>query len=784
MLAVVGVLISLTSGACSCESELGEQTLCDSETQCGEGEVCLGGVCLPDEGGDGDGSQDVDSDGDGDGGGEECGTDEFICGTSCCFAEEVCEDGTCMPICGGTRCGVDCCDGEDLCLGDSCVTPLGDCEATEDCGLEEICEPSLGRCLSRDEVGVCEYRPPVGVFAPEVGCEWRPDGLPNPNRGDIVATPVVANLTDDNGDGFTNTEDVPNIVFPSFNRNNQGCCNVPATVRILHGACKDDGSMETIASISEPAINNDSGLALADLNNNGVPEIIGVTNIGGNPRGTVAFTRVSDDGTEWEVLWHNEEYPRWNVHTRGGAVVSVADLNGDGNPEVIIGNVVLNGQTGELLWDGLVTSNGQGGIGNNAFLGPSGTVADLTLDGYQEVIAGNTVYTHDGEVLWSYNFETSNSACQGALACDGFNGVANISGGSHPEVIIVREGQIFVIDHTGELVWKVDVPKDSCSRNESGPPTVADFNGDGYREIGTAGADFYVVAKMQCDVDEWADLGCAERGILWKTPNRDCSSRATASSVFDFDGDGRAEVVYADEVAFRIYDGTTGAVLFEDTSHASNTRIEMPIIVDTHNDGRAEVLVASAYGNRGNQPGLRVWRDADNNWVRTRRIWNQHGYSVTNINEDGSVPAVPERNWENPRLNNFRQNVQPAGLFDAPDLLVRSITVNEDECGMVQEVRMAITVANEGALSVPAGVDVVVRVRSGTEVLFDTWLETTQRLLPGQEEVFEINWSITPSLVNVPLEVEAVIDPDNAYNECDETNNELVSDGFSCMIQG
>ena len=53
----------------------------------------------------------------------------------------------------------------------------------------------------------------------------------------------------------------------------------------------------------------------------------------------------------------------------------------------------------------------------------------------------------------------------------------------------------------------------------------------------------------------------------------------TASSVFDFEGDGKAEMIYADEENFRIFDGTTGAVLFADDTHGSHTRIEMPVVV-------------------------------------------------------------------------------------------------------------------------------------------------------------------------------------------------------------
>ena len=784
---VFSVMVLFLLTACqSCEEELTGQA-CQADEDCGDDGQCVDERCVWAD----DADAGVDAEGD-DVGELSCDYNRVACGQICCPEGMICDGGLCEPVCSGTVCGSDdqlCCTGADICFGDGCVTPGEECERTEDCAIGELCEPTLGQCLPRDQIAVCEFIPPGGEFSPDVGCTWVSDGLPErAGRGDIVATPVVANLTDDNGDGLTNTDDIPNIVFPSFNRNNQGCCNVPATLRILHGECNADGTMETIASISEPAINNDSGVALADLDGSGVPEIIGVTNIGGQPRGTVAFKRVADDGTEWEVMWHNQDYPIWDVHTRGGANVSVADLDGDGVPEIIIGNVVLDGLTGELKWDGNVTSGGEGGIGNNAFLGPAGTVADITGDGYLEVVTGNTVYDHQGNVVWSYEYTGASSTCQGQLACDGYTAVADITNDGLPNVIIVRQGDVYILDPDGELVAQVELPLIDCDRgNESGPPTVADFNGDGYREIGTAGADYYMIIKLQCDVDDWEAQGCADRGILWKTPTQDCSSRATASSVFDFHGDGRAEVVYADEVAFRIYDGSTGEVLFEDTRHESNTRIEMPIIADVSNNGRAEVLVPSAYVNRGDRPGLWVWADADGHWVRTRRIWNQHAYHVTNINEDGSVPVAAERNWENDRLNNFRQNVQPDGLFDAPDLLVHEIVATNTPfvCSSEGVIRTEVTVGNDGALGVSEGVAVDLELRDEEGDLIEHQrVHTTERLLPGQTETLVVEWEMSAGLLNSSLQVWAMIDPDGEHNECDDDNNVLLLQEVECQLQG
>lgn len=710
---------------------------------------------------------------------------EAECDGVCCESGQECFQDLCVDPCAGTRCGAAfelCCTGADICLGEACLTPGDDCEVTEQCDVDEICEPTVGKCVPRDAVEVCEFIPPVGPFEPEIGCWW-PNPVPsvNPDSRHVVVAPIVGNLTDDNGDGLTDTNDVPNIVFLS---RTSGCCNKQGTLRILDGRCGPDGEMTTIASLDDVVMTNDAAPALGDLDGDGVPEIVAVKgqNLQSNgkvtPQGLVAWKRTSDDGSTWAPMWENDDYPTFNVHTRGGPTVGIADLDGDGNPEVFVGNVVLSGQDGTLKWDGNESSQDPVGIGNNAFLGPSSIAADVNLDGMQEIMAGNTLYAHDGTVLWTYEYTTSNSTCQGGLPCDGFAAVAEFDGDPEGELVIVRLGEVFVLNHDGTLLWQQEIVKDDCSRNESGPPTIADFDGDGRPEIGTAAADFYTVLDMDCDVDDWEDQGCFARGVLWATPNQDCSSRVTASSVFDFEGDGKAEMVYADERNFRIFDGTTGAILFDDPTHSSNTRIEMPIVADVDNDGNSEIVVPSATNQ-----GIKVFKDPSDNWVRTRRIWNQHAYAVTNINEDGTVPATPDINWQNGRLNNFRQNIQPGGLFDAPNLVVESVEARGVGCGEDTEVLIRVTVSNAGALGVAPG-NTLVRIygSSGGDVTVIDDITLMTRLLPGQRELVEVTFSVPANWISDGYELGAIIDPDGTINECKEDDNEGTKDGADIVF--
>src|SRR5699024_4142347 len=149
---------------------------------------------------------------------------------------------------------------------------------------------------------------------------------------------------------------------------------------------------------------------------------------------------------------------------------------------------------------------------------------------------------------------------------------------------------------------------------------------------------------------------------LWDVKTQDNSSSTTGSSVFDFQGDGAAEVIYNDELFLRVYDGATGTVLFEEPN-SSYTALEYPVIVDDDNDGAAKIVVGSNDVECGDMlpdcattgtNGIKVFSDADDNWVATRRIWNQHTYHISNINEDGSVPKNEIASWTT--HNTYRLN--------------------------------------------------------------------------------------------------------------------------------
>ncbi|MFO0002001.1 MAG: FG-GAP repeat domain-containing protein, partial [bacterium] len=161
-----------------------------------------------------------------------------------------------------------------------------------------------------------------------------------------------------------------------------------------------------------------------------------------------------------------------------------------------------------------------------------------------------------------------------------------------PEVVLVANNYLWVLaGATGSELWSRRILGAVGAFGGGGAPTVADFDADGRPEVGIASGASYGVYDLDCTAPA-TPSGCADQGVLWATETEDSSSSSTGSSVFDFNGDGAAEVIYNDQFNFRIYDGRTGRVLFMEPS-SSRTRTENPAIADVDSDGDVEIVFTS-----------------------------------------------------------------------------------------------------------------------------------------------------------------------------------------------
>lgn len=685
-----------------------------------------------------------------------CCAEENLCGAFCCNEGELCRGGYCHLDCGqGVLCldsegGQTCCSPGQICFMNDCTSPGASCSSDGDCPLDGYCEETIGQCLPIP-TSQCNYYPPPGEFTPVVKWAWpTPEGPSvRPNMLDVLAPPVIGDM---DGDG------VPEVAFVSYR---DSCAGGPTDYRntgILTIVRGDTG--EEVLRVDDPErwLHANTAPALADLDLDGFPEVVVMSATQDK------FFAYKVNGT---ILWESDVYMS---NIRSGAV-AIADLDADGVPEVVFGRVVFD-NTGAMVCEG---AGGTGGDGNRGI----STMADMTGDGNLEIIAGNTVYLHDCTILW-----------QNVAVPDGFPAVGDLFNASGepgadgvPEVVLISVGNVYVLNgQDGSVLWG---PHAIPGGGYGGAPNLADFDGDGLVEIGTAGGSNMVVF----DPD-------GPDPVLWQVPSKDTSSHRTGSTVFDFEGDGEAEVIYSDECFVRIYKGSDGTILFQAPNN-TRTQFEYPLVVDIDGNGRSELVITSNRcvwdceslpGWSGPaRAGITVFADEQNNWVRTRKIWNQHAYHVTNINEDGTVPSPQQSNWQVPGLNNFRQNVQTWGVHNAPNATAEMFGGN---C-QGSSITLGMMVMNAGSKGIDPQMPVgFYRILPDDSRVLIGQAHTQGVLLPGMVEYVELVWPIPTDEDPLPTAFSFMAHVDDpalgqvAVNECEEGDNEVGPIQVMCdMVQ-
>ncbi len=659
-----------------------------------------------------------------------CCPDARACNGVCCDIDQSCLAQACIDDCGElARCGEPgaevCCDPGDVCYLGACTTPGIPCADDSECPEGEYCEDTLGNCLPRGVIDEdCEYHPPIGDFEPIVEWAWDGSDAEEPGSNQVMIPPMVANL--DLDDELDDTG-VPEIVFTSFTGSNYGGDGV---LRAIHG---DDGS--EYWSVTDNSYQTSGGTtpALGDIDDDGYIEIVTCSGDGGG-FGSGEAMAFEHDG---EFKWRSDDA---RVHCGWGGPV-IADLDEDGTPEIVIRYTVLDAD-GDVVW------SGRSSVG---VWMPDDypTVADVDLDGHPDVVGGNIVYDADGDVIWDV-----------APMGDGYPLVGDVDLDGDPDVVVVSGNTVRAHEGSdGDLLWG------PVAFGAGRMSVLANFDDDPEPEVGVP------------DQANYRSIDADDGDENWRMDIQDFSGLA-GSSVFDFDGDDIAEVVYADERQLRVFAGPDGEVLY-DRCNTSGTLWEYPVVADVDADEHAEIVVSTndpwsrcVDGSVGPH-GIQVFGEAADNWVRTRKIWNQHAYHVTNVNDDGSIPATEENNWEIPGLNNFRQQAQLTGVLDAPNLEAADLSMDEDRCP--NSVRLWARVRNTGAAGALPGVEVAFYLGDPVGDLIGV-ARTTIRLLPGESELVSVDFPLPFELQGENFRWYVMADDDGtgdgSLHECHEDDNQ------------
>lgn len=376
-------------------------------------------------------------------------------------------------------CGDVCCPDGDICSFNTCVTPGAECIDASECADGEYCEYSLGEpammggnmcqggltpatgkclpsppnCAPGEEPGdppkclaSCEYVPQPGPFKPTVKFHW--------DKGTVMMTPIVVQLDDDNCDMIVDERDIPEIVFSTF----------------INGVYQDNGTIRVISIVQDKLVEKWTYNAGA-MN----PIAPGRELAGGDIDGVPGNEVVACSTTGKTRAFKGDGTPLWTSTFAGGcAFVSIADLDQDGAPEVLVPGAVLDGKTGATK--------------TTLMNGTANTAADLDGDGQLDIVHARGAFNAAGGVMATTGLEGAYPAVAD-LDLDGQPEIAVIANGGanlpHHLLIwrhdpkmpngvqIIRPG----IDINGVLSPALCAPGSAGNTRGGGPPTIADIYG-------------------------------------------------------------------------------------------------------------------------------------------------------------------------------------------------------------------------------------------------------------------------------------------------------------------
>jgi hypothetical protein len=652
----------------------------------------------------------------------------IVCGPMnvCCADGQACIGEQCVDDCAsGVLCAGVCCEVGAVCIADECKLPTGPCEESLDCESGEFCEPTLEQCLPQfPEAGLCEFVE-IADFTPTLKWSWTESAV-QPDYKQAVSAPLIVDL---DGDG------VPEVAFTTKAPPH---AVITGYVRVLDGqtgAEKWDGATDALNGLN--LVNTTFSPAIADLDGDGPAEVVALATTGE----IIAFT--ADGAVKWRST-KPDDTPYTGFAMAYSSAISVADMDGDGLGEVVLGGVVLD-HTGKVI----------SGIGRELLsqvngYGMSSIIADVDGDGSQDVVGGNAAYTRDGVAIWTQPIP------------DGYPAIADFDGDGQPELVVTTGTGIRMQDAvTGAQLAFLGFGGDGLN----GPPTVADVDDDPALEIG-------IQRNSPCDYTIFDyDPGSAIFTAKWTTTLSVCSG-LIAATAFDFDGDKQVELVVHDDCDVFILSGQDGSTLLK-LQAAHGTWSEFTSIADVDGNKRADIafsanndyhLLNPGYcGNTGNN-GVYVYSDPEEKWMPTRRVWNQQSYHITNIKVDGSLPAPEPASWGPDGFNNYRVSFQGKGVFNAADLIV---DLEISGIGCPAQLVLRARVKNIGSLGVQAGIQVLFfeGVDAGGTLIGETM--TTMPLLPGAFELDELPYDLqSPDPVPIFVTVDGIDALSGIIPEC------------------
>jgi hypothetical protein len=458
------------------------------------------------------------------------------------------------------------------------------------------------------------------------GCKVDPDGMDAAPPCEEKAPPdsfePEAQWSWKGPDGFEQSVVTP-LVINLTDDNSDGeidLCDTPDVVVVAGPGQTDippsrlyvlDGATGEEHFFAEELVQWGATPAVGDIDGDGIPELVSV-----EPGLEGRLLAFEHDGS---LKWKSDEI--W-PQSRSSAI-ALADIDNDGDVEIIAGRSLYDHE-GKLTW-----------AKPNDRIYSASAAHDIDDDGELEVLVGHAAYDPDGTEVWA------RAEIEASIGTGLHPQVADMDDDGLPEVLVTSHEGIYMLEHDGTPIWSQKRPTgepDDWNR----PINIHDFTGDGVPGFGLSAKQHYAIHDPQANV-------------VWSADVSDISGQS-GGTAFDFLGAGLAQAIYSDENNVWVFDDLGSTLMM--TDRRSITIIEYPVVADVDDDGSAEILVVSNAGfdNIPNDWTVQAVRDVDDRWVPARRIWNQHTYHVTNVLEDGRIPQNEKPHWE--LLNTYRTQAQ------------------------------------------------------------------------------------------------------------------------------
>ena len=342
-------------------------------------------------------------------------------------------------------------------------------------------------------------------------------------------------------------------------------------------------SFGAVSTYSAGANSGPASIAVADVNGDGRPDLITA-----NSYSNTAGVLLGQVGGGFAAV---NSYP---IGANSGPVaIAVADVNGDGRPDLITANIssntagVLLGQVG----GGFAAVNSYPTGANS---GPTAiALADVNVDGRLDIITANYGNNTAGVLLGQAGggFAAITSYPTG----DAPTGiaVADVNSDGRPDLVTVNIGFNTVAVRLGQASGGFATVSSYPTGSSPRGIVVADVNGDGRLDLGTANASSNFVGVL---------LGQAGGGFTAvSTYPTGAGTYPSGIAVADVNGDGRPDLITANKftstAGVLLGQAGGGFVTVSTYSAGANSGPAGIAVADVNGDGRLDLITANTGSN-------------------------------------------------------------------------------------------------------------------------------------------------------------------------------------------